>query len=181
MAKAVKAVKPAKPVGAEEKSVGPSGIVWNNEKRRFGDLSEWDRNPRTITDEQAKHLATSIIKFGYVEPVQINKDDRIIGGHQRSRIMRQAGLLKDDTVIDVRVPSRLLSEEEHEELAIRLNKNTGKWDWDKLASDFDQTSLRDWGFSPMDFGMISKDVKMKPTDLKPAEAKVCPACGAVLP
>lgn len=160
--------------------IGPSGLVWNEEKRRVGDLKEWDRNPRQITDEQAKHLAKSIIKFGYVEPIAINTDNTIVGGHMRLRVMRQAGLIHDDEMITVVVPSRELTEDEFEELAIRLNKNTGKWDFDKIQQEFDQTSLREWGFSPMDFGMISKD--LKPTNLKPAaNEKVCPACGAVIP
>lgn len=161
-------------------AIGPSGIVWNEEKRRVGDLNEWDRNPRRITDEQAKHLAKSIIKFGYVEPIVIDTTNTIIGGHMRLRVMRQAGIVRDDDEINVLVPSRELDDSEFEELAVRLNKNTGTWDFDKLTAEFDQTSLREWGFSPMDFGMISKD--LKPTNLKPAAGqKVCPACGAVLP
>lgn len=171
-----------KDILSESKAVGigPSGILWMEERRKVGQLIEWDRNPRRITDEQAKHLAKSIIKFGYADNVIINTDNVIVGGHMRLRVMRQAGLVHDDDEITVRVPSRMLSPEEFEELAIRLNKNTGTWDFEKLSTDFDQSDLREWGFSPMDFGMISKD--MKPTNLKPATGeKVCPACGAVLP
>jgi hypothetical protein len=164
--------------------VGPSGIIWTNKQWKVGDLTEWSRNPRRLTDSQAKHLATSVIKFGYVEPIQVNKDGRIIGGHMRARVMLQAGLLTNDDWIDVRWPSRQLTDEEHEELAIRLNKNTGAWDFDKLTADFDQNDLRDWGFSPMDFGMVDKppkaDEPMKPTNLKPAEPKFCPHCGEQL-
>jgi len=161
--------------------IGPSGIVWTEELRHVGDLKEWDRNPRRITDEQAKHLAKSLIKFGYADPIIVNVDDTIVGGHMRLRVMRQAGLIHDSDEIAVRVPNRALDEDEFEELAVRLNKNSGTWDWDKLAADFDQTDLREWGFSPMEFGMISKD--LKPTNLKPAalSEKICPACGAVLP
>lgn len=164
--------------------IGPSGIVWAEERRRVGDLKEWDRNPRRITEEQAKHLAKSLIKFGYVDVIAINTDNTIVGGHMRLRVMRQAGLIHDDDEITVRVPSRELDADEFSELAIRLNKNTGTWDWEKISTDFDQSNLREWGFSPMEFGMISKD-EMKATDLKPSEGgdkgKVCPACGAILP
>lgn len=161
--------------------IGPSGILWMEERRRVGDLKEWERNPRRITDEQAKHLAKSLIKFGYADPILINTDNTIVGGHMRLRVMRQAGLIHDTDEITVRVPSRTLDEDEFEELAVRLNKNSGTWDWEKLATEFDQTNLREWGFSPMEFGMMSKD-ELKPTNLKPAASeKVCPACGAVLP
>jgi ParB-like chromosome segregation protein Spo0J len=161
-------------------AIGPSGIEWRLEKRRVGDLNEWDRNPRRITEEQAKHLAKSIIKFGYVEPVVVDTHDTIIGGHMRIRVMQQAKLVHPDDEIDVVVPNRDLTPDEFSELAIRLNKNTGTWDFDVLSAEFDQTNLREWGFSPMEFGMMSKD--LKPTTLKPAAGeKVCPACGAVLP
>jgi ParB-like chromosome segregation protein Spo0J len=157
-----------------------SSLVWRTETRRICDLKQWDRNPRRITKEQAKHLATSIIKFGYVEPIAINTDDTIVGGHMRQAVMLDAGILNDEDIVEVRVPSRELTPSEFEELAIRLNKNTGTWDFDKLSTEFDQTSLREWGFSPMEFGMISKDLKS--TNLQPAKGeKVCPACGAVLP
>lgn len=161
--------------------IGPSGIIWMEETRKVGDLIEWDRNPRRITTEQAKHLARSLTKFGYADPVIINADNTIVGGHMRLRVMKQAGMIHDSDEITVRVPSRELTPGEFEELAIRLNKNTGTWDFEKLSTDFDQTDLREWGFSPMEFGMLSKD-EMKASNLKPAAGqKVCPACGAVLP
>ena len=168
--------------------VGPSGISWHTEKRRAGDLTEWEKNPRRLSDSQAKHLATSLIKFGYVEPIQINTDGGIIGGHMRHRVLLQAGLIKPDTMIDVRVPSRPLEGDEYEELAIRLNKNTGAWDFDVLTTEFDQNNLRDWGFSPMDFGMAGGEMPkweppkpnpeaMKETNLKPSKPRTCTHCG----
>lgn len=159
--------------------VGPSGIIWRDEVRRVGDLLEWPDNPRRITDEQAKHLAKSIVLFGYADPILINTDNMIVGGHMRLRVMRVAGMVHDNTKIAVRVPSRPLDPEEFEELAIRLNKNVGTWDFEKLSMSFDQTNLRNWGFSPMEFGMQSQD--LKPTKLKPAQQKTCPECGAILP
>lgn len=173
--------------GGAEEAVGPSGIVWHTEKRRVGDLTEWDRNPRRLTESQAKHIATSIIKFGLVEEPQVNLDNEIIGGHQRTRVMLQAGLIHHDSEIDVRVPSRLLSEQEHEELAIRLNKNTGDWDWEALTTHFDQSFLRDVGFSPMDFGLAATkgtDFGQTPTPvepmqasgLKPGKPRICTHC-----
>jgi hypothetical protein len=167
--------------------VGPSGIAWHNEKRRVRDLKEWERNPRRLSESQAKHLAASLVKFGYVDPIQINADNRIIGGHQRARILLQAQLISGDTMIDVRVPSRQLDEKEFEELALRLNKNTGDWDWEMLSTEFDQNFLRDVGFSPMDFGMVGLKTPdfeppkptpsaMHDTKLRPAKPRTCPHC-----
>jgi DNA modification methylase len=38
-----------------------------------------------------------------------------------------------------------LSEEDEKELNIRLNANTGQWDWDELANNFELEDLNDWG------------------------------------
>jgi hypothetical protein len=38
-----------------------------------------------------------------------------------------------------------LSEEDEKELNIRLNANTGQWDWDELANDWDPGDLNKWG------------------------------------
>ncbi len=176
------------PKGSYKTAIGPSGISWRIERRRIGDLTEWERNPRRLSESQAKHLATSLIKFGLADIPQVNLDNRIIGGHQRLRIMVQANMVTVDDQIDVYVPSRQLTKEEHEELALRLNKNTGDWDWDMLSTDFDQNFLREVGFSPMDFGMVaSKNVdefkptktepeSLKSTGLHPAKPRTCPHC-----
>ena len=102
-------------------------------------------NPRQLTDEQYKHLKDSITRFGLVDPIIINKNkDRngiIIGGHQRVKVAKTMGIEKVPCVeID-------LTYEKERELNIRLNKNTGGWDYDSLADLFDMKELTDWGFN----------------------------------
>jgi len=120
-------------------------LTWHTEKRRLGDLIEWDKNPRQLKEHDAEHLKKSLDNFGVADPLIINTDNRIIGGHMRRRIMLQSGYKPDD-LVDVRVPERELTEREAEELAIRLNKNTGDWDFDALANNFELDDLLDWGF-----------------------------------
>ena len=43
-----------------------------------------------------------------------------------------------------------LSKEEERELNIRLNKNSGEFDMDILANEFDIDELVDWGFKHID-------------------------------
>jgi ParB-like chromosome segregation protein Spo0J len=101
-------------------------------------------NPRQISTKQYKDLKQSIEKFGLVDPIIINKDMTVIGGHQRLKICKE---LKhkdvDCVVLD-------LSKEEERELNIRLNKNTGEFDIDILANEFDIDNLVDWGFKHID-------------------------------
>ena len=138
---------------APERGASTGPIVWRTERRRIGDLVDWEANPRRLTDKQAEDLKSSLQKFGYVEEIVVNADGRsIIGGHMRRRVAIAQALLDPDALVDVRIPSRPLNEQEGIELAIRLNKNTGEWDLDALANSFDEVVLREWGFGDFDFG-----------------------------
>lgn len=121
-------------------------LTWHTEQRKLGELIEWDKNPRQLTNHDAEHLKKSIDNFGIADPLIINTDNRIISGHMRRRIMLQDGYNPDD-LVDVRVPDRVLTEREAEELAIRLNKNSGSWNFDALANNFEFDDLIEWGFS----------------------------------
>ena len=101
-------------------------------------------NPRQLSDDQYKHLKDSISRFGLVDPIIINKNkDRkgiIIGGHQRVKVARTMGI-KEVTCVEID-----LVYDKERELNVRLNKNTGSWDFDVLANTFDIDELLDWGF-----------------------------------
>ena len=101
-------------------------------------------NPRQISTKQYKDLKQSIEKFGLVDPIITNKDFTIIGGHQRYKICKELKHKQIDCVV------LDLSEEEERELNIRLNKNTGEFDMDILANEFDIDNLVDWGFKHID-------------------------------
>jgi len=104
-------------------------------------LLPYERNPRKATEKQWKDLGRSLNKFNLADPLIINRDGTIIGGHFRYRVLKEKGI--DE--VDVRVPDRQLTDKEVEELNIRLNKNLGEWDWDLLAN-FDEGLLKDIGF-----------------------------------
>lgn len=128
-------------------------LTWRTEQRRIGDLVEWEGNPRKLTEKEAKDLEASLRKFGYVEEIVLNADGKsIIGGHMRRKILLAQALLDPDAKVDVRLPSRALTAEESAELSIRLNRNTGGWDFDMLANGFDLDTLFDWGFTEADMG-----------------------------
>jgi len=122
-------------------------IIWHNEKRAIRELIPYEANPRQITDKQAKDLKASLAKFGIADPIIINTDNMIIGGHQRKKILETLLGYDPDFQIDVRVPDRELSIDEARELNVRLNKNTGSWDFDVLANEFELPDLIEWGFT----------------------------------
>lgn len=105
-------------------------LKWKTEKRKIKDLIPADYNPRQMTEKQAKDLRKSLEKFDLVEIPAIDTDGTILAGHQRLTILKELG--RGNEEIDVRVPSRKLTENEAKEYNLRSNKNTGEWDMEKL-------------------------------------------------
>lgn len=124
-------------------------IVWKNERRKIADLIPAPYNPRQLTEKQAKNLNDSISKFDLCDPIVINANNTVIGGHQRLNILKT----KSVDEVDVRVPDRLLDDSEERELNVRLNKNLGEWDFDALAN-FDEEMLKDIGFEMKELDRI---------------------------
>lgn len=120
-------------------------ITWTSEPRKVKDLIPYKSNPRQISKDQLAQLKRSLEKFDYAELIAVQRDNTIIAGHMRVKAMMQLGW--GDREILVRVPRRPLSEDEMREYLIRSNKNTGEWDWDILANEWDPHELHDWGFS----------------------------------
>lgn len=120
-------------------------LKWENAKRKVRDLVPWEFNPRVMTRKQAEDLRRSIEKFNLAEIPAVNTDNKIIAGHQRLMVLKMLG--RGEEEIDVRIPSRPLTEEEFKEYNLRSNKNVGDWNWDLLANNFDIAMLKEVGFS----------------------------------
>ena len=130
------------------------------EKKQVTDLLPAEYNPRKELkpgDSEYEKLKRSLEQFGYVEPVIWNKTTgRVVGGHQRLRVMKDMGLTEVECVV-VELP-----EDKEKALNIALNKISGEWDKDKLAllisdlqgTDFD-VSLT--GFEPAEIDDLFKD------------------------
>jgi DNA modification methylase len=117
------------------------------ENRLIADLKPAEYNPRQISTKQYNDLKESIKKFSLVDPIIINKDNTVIGGHQRLKICKELKHIDIDCVV------LDLSKEDERELNIRLNKSGGEWDFDILANQFDIEELKDWGFKEIELGL----------------------------
>lgn len=124
-------------------------------KKKLTDLIPADYNPRKDLqpgDAEYEKLKRSIETFGYVEPIIWNKQTgRIVGGHQRLKVMQDLGYQEIECVIiDI-------DESKEKALNVALNKISGSWDEDKLmslitdleGSDFD-VSLTGFDFAELD-------------------------------
>jgi len=92
----------------------------------ISDLNPAVYNPRFISDTEKAKLKRSIMEFGMVEPIVINSDLTIIGGHQRVVSAREIGWTE--------VPCIIVNLDKQKEklLNLALNKITGEWDYNKL-------------------------------------------------
>jgi DNA modification methylase len=112
-------------------------------------------NPRKWSDEAAKQLTESIKRFGLVDPIIVNgaaaRKNVVIGGHFRLKIAKDLGL-KEVPVVYIDIPD----EAKERELNLRLNRNTGEWDFE-LLKQFDIDLLLDVGFDDQDLGDIWND------------------------
>jgi len=113
--------------------------------KNINDLIFAEYNPRQLMKDEYKQLKDSITRFGLVDPIIVNKNEErkniIVGGHQRVRIA------KDIKIKEVPCVEVDLTLDKERELNIRLNKNSGSWDYDALANMFDTDELTDWGFA----------------------------------
>lgn len=117
------------------------------EKIDINKLQPASYNPRQISTKQYKDLKESVNRFGVVDPIIINKDMTVIGGHQRLKVCKDLKHTEIDCVV------LDLTKEEERELNIRLNKSGGEFDMDILANEFDVEELKDWGFKEIELGL----------------------------
>ena len=99
-------------------------------KVRLTELIYADYNPRkalTPEDEEYQRIKRSIKEFGYVDPIIINSDNTIIGGHQRATVLKDLG---HEEIEAVKVD---LDKTKEKALNVALNKISGEWDLEKLA------------------------------------------------
>lgn len=148
-------------------------INWSLQKRSIKELKNHPRNPRKMSKHDAEHLQKSLERFGLIDKPIINTDNKIIGGHQRLSILKKMGLEE----VECYVPDVYLSDEEVDELNLRLNRNTGEWSWDILANEWDVSELLDAGFLLDELvGKEEPEIIDEPEKEKD-NTKTCPACG----
>jgi len=139
-------------------------INWTLKQFRLDELTDYYKNPRSLSEKEFKQLKTSLDKFGMIDKPIVNADpaNTIIGGHQRKHVLEASGVKECECWI----PDRELSEREVEELNIRLNKNTGSFDFDILANEFELDDLLEWGFDKgeLDLDLWADDA---PEDVEP--------------
>lgn len=164
-------------------------------------MKKYHKNPRTLTDKQARKLTESLEDLGDLSGIVHNLEtDEVIGGNQRTSIFNvntceiemtheadapdEQGTVglgyiiwkgKRYTYRQVRwQPKRA------ERANIVANKLGGDWDFDVLANEFDVDDLLTWGFEPKEFGLDDLDIAApapESDESSPDKDIECPHCG----
>lgn len=130
---------------------------------KIKDLIPASYNPRKKLkpgDKEYEKIKRSIEEFGYVEPVIVNSDLTIIGGHQRVTVLSDLGYEEIDCIVVE------IDKTKEKALNIALNKITGEWNKELLAdlirdlqeSDFDVAFT---GFEPPEIEQLFNTVHDK--------------------
>lgn len=97
----------------------------------IGSLKPVAYNPRKKLkkgDKEYEKIKKSIVEFGYVDPIIVNFDGTVIGGHQRLTVLSDLGY-KEVQCVQVRIED----ENKVKALNVALNKITGAWNEELLA------------------------------------------------
>jgi len=178
----------------------------NFKKVLISELKPAAYNPRknlSEKDPEYQRIKKSIETFGYVDPVIVNSDYTVIGGHQRLKVLKEMGEASIDVVV-VDLPK-----EQEKALNVALNKITGDWDFQQLSivlselkeADFDIsiTGFTDKELKDIDVDLFGKKIytpeigasAVTPSDINDAARKLeqvtgkppkvieafCPKCG----
>ena len=99
-------------------------------KIKISDLIPASYNPRKKLkpgDREYEKIKNSILEFGYVDPVIVNKDLTVIGGHQRITVLKELGYEEIDCVVIN------IDKTKEKGLNVALNKITGEWNKELLV------------------------------------------------
>ena len=129
-----------------------------------GDLRPAAYNPRKklkAGDKEYEKIKNSIQEFGYVEPIIVNYNMTVIGGHQRLTVLKDLGYTEVECVV-------LHIEDEHKvkALNVALNKITGAWNEQLLADLLVDLQSADFntdltGFEPAEIDQLFSKVHNK--------------------
>ena len=119
----------------------------------IGKLKENPDNPRVIKDDRFEELVESIKKFPqmlYLRPIVVNKQMIVLGGNQRLKACKEAGLEKVPYI-----KAEGLTKAQQKEFIVKDNVSFGEWDWEAIKS-WDEKVIADWGLEVPEFYSVSE-------------------------
>jgi DNA modification methylase len=131
------------------------------------ELRPWRRNARTHSRKQVRQIADSIHRFGFTNPVLVDRENSILAGHGR---VAAAELLAMSEVPCIRIESMTAAEKQAYVIADnKLALNAG-WDEDILGEELKALSELDLDFDLSLTGFAMAEIDDLIDGLKPEEA-----------
>lgn len=121
------------------------------------DLHPYEKNAKKHPEDQVQHIANSLQKFGWKQPIVIDKDNVVVVGHGRLLAAKKLGMEKVPCVV-----ADDLTEDEIKAFRLIDNKtNESEWNDELLEleleelSELDDIDMSDFGFELSDGGGAS--------------------------
>lgn len=122
-------------------------------------LVPYDRNSRLHSTEQVAQVASSIVEFGFTNPILVDSNDGIVAGHGRLAAARELGLPEVPVVV-----LDHLSDRQKRAYVIADNKLAlnASWDVDMLAMEVEALREEEFnldllGFTEAELEGLAKD------------------------
>lgn len=111
-------------------------------------LAPYEQNAKQHSEEQISNVAESIRRFGWKQPIVVDRDNVVIIGHCRLMAALQMGLTEVPVIV-----ADDLTPEQTKALRIVDNKtNESPWDVDILSAELDEIDLDGFDFDFEMFG-----------------------------
>lgn len=147
-------------------------------EKRLDELQPYENNPRK-NDNAVPYVAESIKRYGFKNPIIIDKDGVIVAGHTRYLASIELGLDKVPCII-----ADDLTEEQIKEFRLVDNKTSefAGWDFNMLDIELQDLDFDGYDFDFPDFNAdldISDDDFISDTEITKSKQKTitCPNCG----
>ncbi|MFY9592139.1 MAG: ParB N-terminal domain-containing protein, partial [Bacteroidales bacterium] len=122
---------------------------------KIQDIKPYEKNAKKHTRKQIDQVANSIKRFGFVQPLVIDKNNELIIGHCRLEASKKLGMTEVPTL-----KLEDLSEEEVKALRLADNKlNESAWDMDLVIPE-----LKGLSDDLLDLTGFDRDLIIEPED-----------------
>lgn len=118
-------------------------------------LTLWQGNTREHSEENILAIARVLTKHGFLDPIGISADNRVVFGNGRVLAALKLGL---ETIPCLRLPTTL-SETELREIQIAHNRLAEKSSWAKELLQKELSELADYGVNLLDIGFSDADLQ----------------------
>lgn len=147
---------------------------------RLDSIKPYENNQKKHDDTQINNIAISINKYGFIQPLVLDKDNNIIIGHGRYLAAEKLGMGSVPAVY-----AENLTDEQIRELRILDNKlNESEWDIEKLKLDLEELDFSEFDitfdlpdeieFNEDELNNLFEDAETKEKEPKKIQ---CPHCG----